>query len=168
MEPHRQYGHRSETSRNWRSARILALVNFALADGYIAGFDAKYRFNFWRPITAIRMAALDGNARRTRILAGIRSARIRRFRTIRRRTRRWGRRLPRCLSRTSGIACLSPPRARAFRMSPDTIGDSRKPRSRTDCHASTAESTFSKRSGTAMTWAVPPEVSRKLPALRDK
>ena len=46
----------------WQSARILALVNFALADGYIAGFDAKYRFNFWRPITAIRMAALDGNA----------------------------------------------------------------------------------------------------------
>ncbi len=45
----------------WQSARILALVNFALADGYIAGFDAKYRFNFWRPITAIRMAALDGN-----------------------------------------------------------------------------------------------------------
>jgi membrane-associated phospholipid phosphatase len=46
----------------WQSARILALVNFAMADGYIAGFDAKYRFNFWRPITAIRMAALDGNA----------------------------------------------------------------------------------------------------------
>ena len=45
----------------WRSARILALVNFALADGYIAGFDAKYRFNFWRPITAIHMAGLDGN-----------------------------------------------------------------------------------------------------------
>ncbi len=27
----------------WRAARIMALVNFALADGYIAGFDAKYR-----------------------------------------------------------------------------------------------------------------------------
>ena len=41
----------------WRSARIMALVNFALADGYIAGFDAKYRHRFWRPVTAIRKAA---------------------------------------------------------------------------------------------------------------
>jgi hypothetical protein len=45
----------------WRSARILALVNFALADGYIAGFEAKYRFRFWRPYTAIRKADSDGN-----------------------------------------------------------------------------------------------------------
>jgi len=45
----------------WRSARILALVNFALADGYIAGFDAKYHFRFWRPYTAIRKANADGN-----------------------------------------------------------------------------------------------------------
>jgi hypothetical protein len=45
----------------WRAARILALVNFALADGYIAGFEAKYRFRFWRPITAIRRADEDNN-----------------------------------------------------------------------------------------------------------
>ena len=45
----------------WQSARILALVNFAMADGFIAGFDAKYHFRFWRPITAIRQAAFDGN-----------------------------------------------------------------------------------------------------------
>jgi hypothetical protein len=45
----------------WRSARIMALVNFAIADGYIAGFDAKYHFRFWRPVTAIRRAATDGN-----------------------------------------------------------------------------------------------------------
>ena len=45
----------------WRSARIMALVNFALADGYIAGFDAKYEHRFWRPVTAIRKAATDGN-----------------------------------------------------------------------------------------------------------
>jgi membrane-associated phospholipid phosphatase len=45
----------------WRSARILALVNFAIADGYIAGFDAKYQYRFWRPVTAIRKAAGDGN-----------------------------------------------------------------------------------------------------------
>jgi hypothetical protein len=45
----------------WRSARIMALVNFAIADGYIAGFDAKYQYRFWRPVTAIRRAASDGN-----------------------------------------------------------------------------------------------------------
>jgi hypothetical protein len=46
----------------WEAARALALVNFALADGFIAGFEAKYRFRFWRPVTAIRAAATDGNA----------------------------------------------------------------------------------------------------------
>ena len=45
----------------WQSARILALVNFALADGFIAGFDAKYHFRFWRPYTAVRKADADGN-----------------------------------------------------------------------------------------------------------
>jgi hypothetical protein len=45
----------------WRAARIMALVNFALADGYIAGFDAKYHFHFWRPITAIQRAEEDDN-----------------------------------------------------------------------------------------------------------
>jgi hypothetical protein len=45
----------------WSAARALALVNFAMADGFIAGFEAKYRFRFWRPETAIRAAATDGN-----------------------------------------------------------------------------------------------------------
>jgi hypothetical protein len=45
----------------WDSARVLALMNFAMADGFIAGFDAKYEFRFWRPVTAIRGAAGDRN-----------------------------------------------------------------------------------------------------------
>jgi hypothetical protein len=45
----------------WSAARAFALVNFAMADGFIAGFEAKYRFRFWRPETAIREAASDGN-----------------------------------------------------------------------------------------------------------
>jgi membrane-associated phospholipid phosphatase len=45
----------------WRSARVLALVNFAMADGFIAGFKEKYEKEFWRPITAIHDAVLDGN-----------------------------------------------------------------------------------------------------------
>jgi hypothetical protein len=45
----------------WSAARTFALVNFAMADGFIAGFEAKYRFRFWRPETAIHGAATDGN-----------------------------------------------------------------------------------------------------------
>ena len=45
------------------AARVLALVNFAMADGFIAGFEAKYRFRFWRPETAIQQAGADGNPR---------------------------------------------------------------------------------------------------------
>lgn len=42
-------------------ARLFASLNAALADGYISAFEAKYTYNFWRPITAIRQAAADGN-----------------------------------------------------------------------------------------------------------
>ncbi|MFP5245389.1 MAG: phosphoesterase PA-phosphatase, partial [Thermoanaerobaculia bacterium] len=41
---------------SWAAARAFALVNFAMADGFIAGFEAKYRFRFWRPMTAIHEA----------------------------------------------------------------------------------------------------------------
>lgn len=43
------------------AARLFGLVNVALADAYIAGWDAKFHHDFWRPITAIRAAADDGN-----------------------------------------------------------------------------------------------------------
>ncbi len=52
---------RQQRLDNWAAARVLALMNFALADGYIAGFEAKYHFRFWRPETAIHAAATDGN-----------------------------------------------------------------------------------------------------------
>jgi hypothetical protein len=45
----------------WEKARLLALLNLALADGYISSFDAKYYYRYWRPITAIRAADTDGN-----------------------------------------------------------------------------------------------------------
>ena len=38
----------------WENARLFALLNSAMADGYIAGFDSKYHYNYWRPVTAIR------------------------------------------------------------------------------------------------------------------
>jgi hypothetical protein len=43
-----------------RSARLFALVDLSLADAVIAFYDAKYVYNFWRPVTAIR-AAIDAN-----------------------------------------------------------------------------------------------------------
>jgi hypothetical protein len=43
------------------AARLLALVDMALADAYIAGWDSKFHYNFWRPYTAILKADLDGN-----------------------------------------------------------------------------------------------------------
>ncbi len=45
----------------WGTARLLALVNLAMADGFISGFETKYHFNFWRPVTAIRAGDTDGN-----------------------------------------------------------------------------------------------------------
>ncbi|HWF83688.1 MAG TPA: vanadium-dependent haloperoxidase [Vicinamibacterales bacterium] len=44
-----------------QSARLFALLNLSFADGVIAFYDAKYAYNFWRPITAIRAADTDGN-----------------------------------------------------------------------------------------------------------
>jgi hypothetical protein len=45
----------------WDNARLFGLVNFALADAYIAHSDTKYFYTFWRPITAIRAGDTDGN-----------------------------------------------------------------------------------------------------------
>jgi hypothetical protein len=44
-----------------QNARLWALVSLVQADTYIAVFDAKYAYNFWRPLTAIRDGDLDGN-----------------------------------------------------------------------------------------------------------
>jgi hypothetical protein len=49
----------------WRRARTFALLNVALADSYIAGWDSKLHYDFWRPTTAIPLADIDGNAATT-------------------------------------------------------------------------------------------------------
>ena len=43
------------------SARWMAMASVALTDAYIAVFDAKYHYEFWRPVTAIRNGDIDGN-----------------------------------------------------------------------------------------------------------
>jgi hypothetical protein len=43
------------------TARLFAALNLSAADSAIAFYDAKYTFQLWRPITAIRLADTDGN-----------------------------------------------------------------------------------------------------------
>jgi membrane-associated phospholipid phosphatase len=44
-----------------RTARMFAALNLSFADSAIAMYDAKYHYQLWRPITAIRLADTDGN-----------------------------------------------------------------------------------------------------------
>jgi membrane-associated phospholipid phosphatase len=44
------------------NARLFALLNVAIGDAAIACWDSKYRYVFWRPITAIRNGDIDNNA----------------------------------------------------------------------------------------------------------
>jgi hypothetical protein len=44
-----------------RNARLMMAVSQAVDDAMIAVFDAKYQYNFWRPVTAIRNGDIDGN-----------------------------------------------------------------------------------------------------------
>jgi RHS repeat-associated protein len=43
------------------NARLFALLDVSLADSGIAAWDAKYQYDFWRPITAIQQGEVDGN-----------------------------------------------------------------------------------------------------------
>ena len=38
----------------WQNARLFAVLNMALTDGYIAMVASKNHYNFWRPVTAIQ------------------------------------------------------------------------------------------------------------------
>lgn len=44
-----------------QAARLFALLNASIFDDYIAVWDSKYEYNHWRPYSAIREAARDGN-----------------------------------------------------------------------------------------------------------
>jgi len=43
------------------NARLFAVLYVTLADSIIAGFEAKYYYGFWRPVTAVRAGDIDGN-----------------------------------------------------------------------------------------------------------
>ncbi|MES2957747.1 MAG: vanadium-dependent haloperoxidase [Pseudomonadota bacterium] len=44
-----------------RNARLFATVAQAMDDAMISVFEAKYHYNFWRPVTAIRNGDIDAN-----------------------------------------------------------------------------------------------------------
>ncbi len=46
-----------------RTARLQALLNMAMADGFVVGWFQKRHFAFWRPVTAIHKADTDRNPR---------------------------------------------------------------------------------------------------------
>ncbi len=43
------------------TARLFAVLNLSFADSTIAFYDAKYFYQLWRPVTAIRLAKTGGN-----------------------------------------------------------------------------------------------------------
>lgn len=43
------------------NARLFAQLNLGLADAAIVAWDAKFAYEFWRPVTAIQNADADGN-----------------------------------------------------------------------------------------------------------
>ena len=43
------------------NARLFALLNMGTANTFITDWDAKFTYNFWRPVTAIRNGDIDGN-----------------------------------------------------------------------------------------------------------
>ena len=49
------------------SARFMAVVATAQSDAIIAVFDAKYKYEFWRPVTAIRNGDIDNNPATERV-----------------------------------------------------------------------------------------------------
>ena len=61
VEPDRADGRDYQGLDLWQSARLFGLLNLAMTDGYIGTFETKYHYRFWRPVTAIRLADIDGN-----------------------------------------------------------------------------------------------------------
>ncbi len=47
----------------WDATRLYALLEMSLFDAYVSVFENKFHYNHWRPYTAIRWAAHDGNPR---------------------------------------------------------------------------------------------------------
>lgn len=53
---------RNQGNSLFDNARLFALLSLAQADAAIVCWEAKFRYNLWRPVTAIQRADEDGNA----------------------------------------------------------------------------------------------------------
>jgi PAP2 superfamily/Vanadium chloroperoxidase N-terminal domain len=51
---------RQQGNTEVQNARMFALINIAMADAGIASWDAKYTYDFWRPVRAIRQVGPNG------------------------------------------------------------------------------------------------------------
>ncbi|MEO8333642.1 MAG: vanadium-dependent haloperoxidase [bacterium] len=49
----------------WEGTRLLAVMAMAEFDSYVSSLEGKYHYNFWRPVTAVALAATDGNGETT-------------------------------------------------------------------------------------------------------
>jgi hypothetical protein len=45
----------------WKTARLFALMHVSMAESLNSTLNAAYHFYYWRPETAVRLAATDGN-----------------------------------------------------------------------------------------------------------
>jgi hypothetical protein len=61
LSPVRTPARDRKTDERRRQRAVHALGSAGLTDAIIAVLDAKYHYNFWRPITAIRNGDMDGN-----------------------------------------------------------------------------------------------------------
>jgi membrane-associated phospholipid phosphatase len=52
---------RSQGNDLWENAHLFALAGTAMADAGCVAWDAKFTYDFWRPVTGIRQGDLDGN-----------------------------------------------------------------------------------------------------------
>ncbi|HEY1141531.1 MAG TPA: vanadium-dependent haloperoxidase, partial [Lysobacter sp.] len=52
---------RRDELATWRNARTFALLNMAMADGFVSGWNAKDHYHDGRPVTAIPRGDADGN-----------------------------------------------------------------------------------------------------------
>ncbi len=49
----------------YQTARLFALLQLGEFDAYTTSLESKYHYNFWHPVTAVELAASDGNASTT-------------------------------------------------------------------------------------------------------
>jgi hypothetical protein len=49
----------------WEVARLFALLQMGQFDAYATNLESKYYYNFWRPVSAVALAATDGNPNTT-------------------------------------------------------------------------------------------------------